>query len=776
MSLKLLSDYTLYAKYAQYVPNKQRRETWEEMVTRVFDMHARKYTNQLQSSPELVSEFNFAKQQVLKKRVLGAQRALQFGGDPIFKHETRLYNCCASHVDRARFFSESVYLLMAGCGVGFSVQKHHVKQLPNIINRDKGVKVFVAPDSIEGWADSVAVLVSSFFEPINTPFPEYSGYEVQFDLTNIRPEGTLVAGQFKAPGPKPLSKGLAKIRKVFEKRLIDPNFKVDDFANKLRPINAYDVIMHSSDMIISGGIRRSACIALFSFDDEEMMNAKTGNWFSENSQRGRSNNSVILLRNNTTQEQFDKIIQSTKEFGEPGFIWVDDLELCVNPCAEISLFPKTEDGRSGWELCNLSEINGKFCDTEEKFYQCCRAAAIIGTLQAGFTNFVYLSPETKEIVEREALIGVSITGVMDNPVILLSPEVQRKGAQIVKETNEKIAKLIGINPSARCCTIKPAGSTSCILGTSSGIHPHHASRYIRRVQANILEYPVQHFEQVNPLAVEPSVWSPNHTDKVISFLCEVPRGSKIKNDLSAIELLKQVKSTQQNWVVNGTNIDRCVNKHATHNVSNTITVHESEWDEVAKFIYENRQHFTGVSLLPASGDLDYAQAPFTTVLNPKELIEAYGDATLFASGLIVDGLAAFDNNLWLACDTVLGRGEVVPTQEQIDAAAKQIEEIYSKPVTVESVVLEGKLSLITNQQDKTDWIRRANQFADRYFNGDVRKMTYCLKGVSNWKLWVDLKRVYKPIDWSTVTEQDPGFVNVDTIGAQGCSGGKCEIL
>jgi ribonucleoside-triphosphate reductase len=743
MSLKALSDYTLYAKYAQYVPAKQRRETWEEMVDRVFDMHAKKYSDILATSKEFAEEFEFAKLQVRKKRVLGSQRALQFGGDPVFKHNARIYNCSFLHVDRIRAFSETVYLLLAGCGVGFSVQKHHVQQLPEIARPTKGVKTFSAPDTIEGWADCVAVLMSSYFTG-KVPFPEYQGHQVEFDLTQIRPAGALVAGQFKAPGPVPLSRGLSKIKKVLERRLDtlyspEYNYGNDEFGNKLRPIDVYDCVMHSADMILSGGIRRSATISLFSFDDEEMMNAKIGNWFIENPQRGRSNNSVVLLRDQVTAEQFDRIMQSTKEFGEPGFYFTDDTEVGANPCVEIGLYPKTRDGRSGVQFCNLCEINGRFCDTEEKFYQLCRAAAIIGTMQAGYTDFKYLSPETKEITETEALLGVSITGIMDNPDVLLKPGVQRKGAELVKSTNRKIAKLLGINPAARTTAVKPAGSTSCVLSTASGIHPSHARRYIRRVQANILEFPVQHFEKTNPLAVETSVWNANGTDKVISFLCEVPKGAIIKNDISAIEFLKQVRSTQQNWVETGTNEELCVRPTARHNVSNTVVVKDNEWEDVTKYIYDNRKWFTGISLLPASGDLDYPQAPFTTVLNAKEIVEQYGDAAVFASGLIVDGLKAFNNNLWAACDTLLGRGEPATTDEA------------------------------------TDWIRRGKQFADRYFNGDLKRTTHCLKHVSSWKLWIDLKRSYTEINWAEVIESDPKYVDAASLGAQACAGGACEI-
>lgn len=513
--------------------------------------------------------------------------------------------------------------------------------------------------------------------------------------------------------------------------------------------------MHFSNAVLSGGVRRSATICLFSKTDKEMMDAKTGNWFLTHPQRARSNNSVLLVKDDITKEEFSKIIESTKQFGEPGFVFADSEDCGYNPCVEIGLYPQTKDGRSGWQFCNLCEINGKYCDTEEKFIQACRAAAIIGTLQAGYTDFKYLSPETKEITDQEALLGCSITGIMDNPDILLNPETQRKGAKEIRKINEKIAKLININPAARTTCVKPAGSTSCVLGTASGIHPHHAKRYIRRVQANYLEYPLSKFQENNPLAVEKSVWSSSGTDMVISFLCEVPKGAIIKNNLLAVELLEKVKTTQQNWVEAGTNKELCLLQSLRHNVSNTITVKDDEWDEVRDYIFANKKWFAGISLLSGSGDLDYPQAPFATVLNAKEIVDEYGDAAVFASGLIVDGLHVYNDNLWAACDSVLGFGE-------------KINDFGFKIIPAENTA-EYKQWL------KFDWNRRAKQFANRYFNGNVRKATHCMKHVSLWKTWCDLSREYKEIDWSNVVEENETHVDATTLGAQACAGGACAI-
>lgn len=444
--------------------------------------------------------------------------------------------------------------------------------------------------------------------------------------------------------------------------------------------------------------------------------------------------------------------------------------IVVHNCVEIGMYPKTRDGRSGFQGCNLTEINGKWCDTKENFLKACEASAIIGTLQAGYTDFKYLSKETTEIFAEEALLGCSITGMMDNPDILFDEEIQREGIKFIIDTNTKVAKMLGINPAARAGCVKPAGSTSCVLGTASGIHPHHAKRYLRRVQANKSEFCLQETEKRNPAAVEESVWSTNKTDKVISFLCEVPPGAIVKNQLKAVELLEKVRTTQKNWVEYGTVIERCVNPKTRHNVSNTITVKSDEWDDVEDFIFDNQKWFAGISLLSASGDLDYAQAPFATVLTPNELVKEYGDSSVFASGLIVDGLAAFDSNLWRACDTVLGYGE----------------DLYSEGMTKPEYpsrknnkeLAEYFLSRDTYDEwfAKVDWVRRVKQFSDRYFDGDLKRSTYCLKHVSLWKTWCDLKREYVELDWTQITEDHESHVNADTMGAQACSGGSCEIL
>lgn len=759
MSLKALQDYTFYSKNSRYDANKKRRETWAEAVQRVKEMHLRRY-------PQAAHDIEWAFNQVLAKRVLGSQRALQYGGKPIEDKHTRIYNCSSSYCDRVRFFQEAFWLLLCGCGVGFSVQRHHVAKLPWLVNPNdsQSSTTHVVADTIEGWADALGVLLASYMW-----HPEFAGLyrmKVNFDFSKIRPEGSpLSSGVGKAPGSKPLERSLGKIRELLD-RIV-----VEDKRDRLKPIDAYDILMHASDAVLSGGVRRSATICLFSQDDEEMLNAKTGNWFITNPQRGRSNNSVVLLRNLTSFEQFESLVAATRQFGEPGFYFTDNTEEVPNPCVEIGLFPFDEKtGQSGWQMCNLCEINGRKVRTINDFRIAARAAAIIGTLQAGYTDFGYLGEASERITRREALLGVSITGMMDNPHIIFDELIQREMAQLVVKTNEEIAKLIGINPAARATCVKPAGTTSCLLGTSSGIHPHHAKRYFRRVQANHNEEVLKYFEMWNPSAVKPSAWSASGTDKVITFCVEVPDTAKTKNDLSAIELLRHVKLTQDNWVQAGKVVDRCVSKTASHNVSHTVNVNEDEWDEVIKFIYDNRHSFSGVCLLPSSGDLDYTQAPMCNVLTPAEILEKYGDGSLMASGLIVDGLHAF-GDLWVACEYAMGFRNIGYI-EKVKLPSFWVKALHAIGFVQRLEDWSKNATEVKKKLAQVDWVRRVKQFADRYCNGDVRQCTYLLKHVNNWKEWVDLNREYKDVDYTAFVEEKDNTTIQETIA---CAGGKCDF-
>jgi ribonucleoside-diphosphate reductase alpha chain len=724
-----LQNYTFVSKYARWLEDKNRRETWKEAVERVKSMMHIMYADK-----GISEDIDWAYDMMYKRRVLGSQRALQFGGDPILKRHAKIYNCTSSYCDRLRFFQECFWLLLCGSGTGFSVQKHHVSKLPSLEHTpdpDIATK-YLIDDSIEGWADALGVLLSSYFSKPVEDFKQYKNCHIVFDYSNIRVKGSsLASGVGKAPGYEPLANGLEKIRAVLDRCLANGQ-------KKLRPIDAYDIIMHSSDAVLSGGVRRSASLALFSPDDEEMAKAKTGNWYIDNPQRARSNNSALLLKDKTTFEEFNTLMESVKEFGEPGFIWSESTEMIFNPCVEIGMWPIDEtSGKSGWQGCNLSTINCSSVTDEEDFYERCRAASIIGTLQAGFTKLNYLGSISEKIFDREALLGVSLTGTMEKHDLVLTEKVLKNGAKIAVETNKELAKKININQAARVTCLKPEGTSSSMLGTSSGIHPHHAKRYIRHVQANILEAPYLHFKKTNPQACEKSSWSANNTDEVIKFPIEVPDGAKLKNQLPAIEMLDVVKDTQKNWVQSGKNKSLCTQEYLSHNVSNTVTVKPDEWDQVTKFIYDNRKYFAGISLIPQSGDKDYTQAPFTTVYTSREIVKEYGDAALWCSGLIELALDAFDNNLWAACDYV----SMNQSKENDD---------------------ERKLKLVT----------KIKNFAGKYFDGDVKRLTYCMKDVYNWKIYCDLFNSFKKVDYTQLSETEDNTTGIEEIS---CAGGACLI-
>jgi ribonucleoside-diphosphate reductase alpha chain len=728
-ALQELQNYTFVSKYARWLEDKKRRETWKEAVERVKNMMHTMYADK-----NISEDINWAYDMMYKKKVLGSQRCLQFGGEPILKRNSKLYNCTASYCDRLRFFQECFWLLLCGSGTGFSVQKHHVAKLPTLEHNppeDQGT-IYVIEDSIEGWADALGVLLSSYFSKPVEEFKQYKNCHILFDYSNIRPQGSdLSSGVGKAPGFEPLAKGLEKIRALLDRCIANGQ-------KKLRPIDAYDIVMHSSDAVLSGGVRRSASLALFSPDDEEMAKAKTGNWYIENPQRARSNNSALLLKDITSFEDFKILMENVKEFGEPGFIWADSTEMVFNPCVEVNLYPIDEiTGKSGWQGCNLSTINCSSIEDESDFYDRCKAASIIGTLQAGFLKLQYLGEITERIFAREALLGVSMTGIMEKHELILTEKVLKAGAKIAVETNKEIAKKIGINQAARVTCLKPEGTASAMLGTSSGIHPHHAKRYIRHVQANILEAPFQYFKNYNLQACEKSRWSANDTDEVIKFPIEVPDGSKLKNQLPAVDMLSIVKDAQKNWVQSGKNKHLCTKEYLCHNVSNTITVKPDEWDDVTKYIYDNRKYFAGISLIPQSGDKDYPQAPFTTVYTSREIVKEYGDAALWCSGLIELALNAFDNNLWAACDYVT-----------LNQATKD------------------------DHNDKLVFITKMKNFAGKYFDGDTRRLTYCMKDVYNWKLYCDLVNTFKKVDYTQLVENEDNTAGIEEIS---CAGGACLI-
>ena len=726
---QLLSESKFYESYSRWNDAVGRFETWDEAIDRVMAMHEGFYEDKLEAIQPYIEE---ARISYKEQRVLGAQRALQFGGEQIMKHQMKMYNCTSTYADRAEFFGEVFYILLCGAGAGFSVQKHHVAKLPKIAERKKQAKTHVVEDSIEGWATAVDVLMSSFFVG-GGKHPEYEGRRVFFDLSQIRPKGSFISGGFKAPGPDGLRLALDRIELILQTAILV------DKQDSLRPIQVYDIVMHEADAVLSGGVRRSATICLFSIDDEEMITAKTGNFHVKNPQRQRSNNSAVVVRDKVTREQFANVMAKIKGFGEPGFVFVDSTEHTTNPCVEIGMFPQI-DGQSGWQGCNLTEINGGMCNTEEDFYKACRAASILGTLQAGYTQFRFLSETTQKIFEREALIGTSITGWMNNPDVLFNEKVLKKGAEIVLKVNKELSKLLGINPAARGTCVKPSGNASVLLRTASGIHAEHAPRYIRNVQLNKENEVAQILAKVNPSMVEEAYSSALKTDYMVSFPIVAQEGSIFKNDLVGVDFLEKIKLVQQTWVEYGTDKSLCVDNRVRHNVSNTVIV--DDWDAVEEYVFENRKYFAGISFMSAYGDKDFNQAPFTEVLTAEQIVDKYGAAGILASGLIVDGLDVFDH-LWIATSTAQGYGEDTSYDSRENSMKK-------------------------------DWVRRFKKFANNYLDGDLKKAEYCLKDVYLLHKWERIQKSFVPIEW-TDELTSKSYVDVDTLGAAACTGNQCEI-
>ncbi len=575
----ILSDITVHMKYAKYNPELNRRETWTELVDRNIAMHKKKY-------PNLIDQIDEAYKYVYDKKILPSMRSLQFAGKPIEISPNRLYNCSYLPADHTDCFSEIMFLLLSGCGVGYSVQQHHIKDLPNITKPfDKRTRRFVIGDSIEGWSDAVKVLIKSYLGNKRTS-------KILFDYTDIRPKGArLVTSGGKAPGPQPLKECLIKVEGIL-------NAKED--GSTLSSIETHDIICHIADAVLAGGIRRAALISLFSAADDEMISCKSGDWWESNPQRGRANNSAVLMRHKITEDFFMNLWKRVElsGAGEPGIYLNNDKDWGTNPCCEIALRP--------FQFCNLCEVNVSDIESQFDFNARVKAAAFIGTLQAGYTDFHYLREIWKETTEKDALIGVSMTGIGSGAVLGFD---MSDAANIVKKENARVAKLIGINKSARSTTVKPAGTTSLVLGTSSGIHAWHNDYYVRRMRVGKNEAIYTYLSVNHPELIEDEFFRP-HDTAVISVPQKAPEGSIMRTE-SPFDTLERVKRVATEWVKPG---------HRTgsnsHNVSATISLREDEWDEAGKWMWENRNHYNGLSVLPYNGGT-YTQAPFEDIDEAK---------------------------------------------------------------------------------------------------------------------------------------------------------------
>ena len=590
ISNRILSDITVYMKYAKYIPELKRRETWQELVTRNMEMHIKHY-------PQLEKEIRENYMYVFKKQVLPSMRSMQFAGKPIEISPNRIYNCAFAPIDDWRVFSEIMFLLLGGTGVGYSVQKHHVDALPEIQkpNKERSRRWLVA-DSIEGWADAVKAIVKSYF---------FGGSHIEFDFSDIRAKGArLVTSGGKAPGPQPLKECLIKLEGILDSK---------ENGEKLKPIEVHDMVCHIADAVLAGGIRRAALISLFSATDDEMIGCKSGAWWETNPQRGRSNNSAVLLRHKITKDYFMDLWKRIEASGagEPGIYLTNDKDWGTNPCCEIALRP--------FQFCNLTEVNVSNVVSQEDYEDRVRAASFLGTLQAGYTNFHYLRPIWQRTTEKDALIGISMTGIGSGAVLKLD---MKAAAKVVKEENKRVAELLNINPAARATTVKPAGTTSLTLGTSSGIHAWHNEYYVRRVRVGKNEAIYSYLKENHPELVEDEYFRP-HDTAVIGIPQKSPEGSILRNE-SPIQLLERVKKVHMEWIKPG---HRTGNN--SHNVSATVSIREHEWPAVGEWMWENRDHYNGLSVLPYDGGT-YIQAPFEDCTKERydELMETLHEVDL----------------------------------------------------------------------------------------------------------------------------------------------------
>ena len=571
LGLDTLSKLTVFSKYAKYVPELKRRETWEEIVARYESMMVKKY-------PKLKDMITQATGYIREKKVLPSMRALQFAGPAAEVNNARIYNCCYLPIDSLHSFNATMFLLLGGTGVGYSVQKHHVAQLPAITNPGKK-RTYLIEDSIMGWADAVKVLMKAYLE---------GGFMPNFDFRAIRQKGArLVTAGGKAPGPEPLKICLAHVQAVLDRK---------KEGEKLTPLECHDILCHIANSVLAGGIRRSAMIALFSHDDEEMITCKYGNWWETNEQRGRANNSAVLLRGEVmAQEFFDlwKRIEASGS-GEPGIYWTNNLDWGTNPCCEIALRP--------YQFCNLCEVNVSDVQDQEDLNNRVTVAALFGTLQAGFTDFHYLRPIWQKTTEKDALLGIGMTGIGSGSILKYNLSA---AANVAKLTNSLVSEQTGINEAARITCIKPSGTTSLVLGTASGIHAWHAPYYLRTMRFGKNEDVAAYLMVNHPELCEDDVLRP--TDTVcVRIPVKAPEGSIFRTE-TPIETLERVKKFSTEWIKAGH-----ISGDNTHNVSATVSIKQDEWPSVGEWMWTNREVYNGLSVLPF-WEHSYVQAPFEDI-------------------------------------------------------------------------------------------------------------------------------------------------------------------
>lgn len=583
----MMNDYQRFiatSRYARWRDEDERRETWEEVVDRYMQnvVHQNFPRDVKTMNGPLFGELYNA---ILNLEVLPSMRALMTAGPALDRDHVAGYNCAYLPIDHPRAFDEAMFILMCGTGVGFSVERQYVSQLPQVAGRiEVSAETIKVGDSKAGWARALRELIHQL----------YSGQESCWDVSNVRAAGErLRTFGGRASGPEPLENLFRFVVDVFRKAA----------GRRLSSIECHDIMCKIGEVVVVGGVRRSALISLSNLSDERMRNAKSGEWWRDSVQRALANNSVCYTERpdiGTFTKEWLSLYESRS--GERGIFnreaakrqaarngrRDDSFDFGTNPCSEIILRP--------YQFCNLTEVVVRYDDNLDSLARKVRLATILGTIQATFTDFKYLRKIWRDNTEEERLLGVSLTGLLDHPDLVRDPGALSKLKDVAIETNKEFSALLGIPQSAAITCVKPSGTVSQLVDSASGIHPRHAEYYIRTVRGDVKD-PLTQFLIAQGVPNEPDVTKPNDT-VVFSFPQRSPTGATTRRDLGAIEHLEIWKCVQESW--------------CEHKPSITVNVKESEWLDVAAWCWRNFDMLSGVSFLPYD-DHTYKQAPYQEI-------------------------------------------------------------------------------------------------------------------------------------------------------------------
>lgn len=584
MTFTPYQQFVAYSRYSRWLDKEKRRETWEEVVDRylnwITDTVYKKLGHQLHSK-----DFKALREAIIGLEVLPSMRAMMMSGPALDRCNVGAYNCSYLPVDSPRSFDETMYVLMCGTGVGFSVERQYVSQLP-IINEhfEESSTVIVVEDSRSGWAKAFRELISLL----------YSGRIPKWDLTKLRPAGArLKTTGGRSSGPGPLDELFKFCVSLFKKAS----------GRKLTSLEAHDLMCKIGEVVVVGGVRRSALISLSNLSDDRMRDAKAGQWWQENSQRSLSNNSVCYTERPDLavfMKEWTSLYQSrsgergifnrqaaVKQAAKNGRRQIDE-HYGTNPCSEIILRP--------YQFCNLSEVVVRAEDTLETLRVKVRLATILGTLQSSLTDFKYLRSIWKKNTEEERLLGVSLTGILDNKELIKRTDWLEDLRKVAIATNKTLAYNLGIKQSVAITCVKPSGTVSQLVDSASGIHPRWSKYYIRTVRGDNKD-PITKLLKDQGIPNEPDLMSPDHVT-VFSFPQKAPEGAYTREDITAIDHLNIWKNFQDNW--------------CEHKPSITVNIKENEWLKVQSWVWDNFDQVSGIAFLPYD-EHSYKQAPYQEI-------------------------------------------------------------------------------------------------------------------------------------------------------------------